>query len=89
MSLHEKQLRTYTFGCKANFRNKLKNNLECNDCGLEDTQEHLLHCSIAETDCDRDVKYDDIFGSVLDQCRIVKVISKICQKRTPVDLKSS
>ena len=94
LSLQEKQLlfklRTYTFGCKANFRNKFRSNIQCNDCGLEDTQEHLIHCSVAETDNDSsNVKYNDIFGSLQDQCKIVKVVSKICQKRTLIDLKSS
>ena len=92
LSLLEKQLlfkfRTYTYACKANFRSKFQANLKCIDCNQEDTQEHLLNCKILEKPF-TDVQYNDIFGTVQDQCRIVKVLSEIHKKRTQLDIKSS
>ena len=67
MSLQEKQLlfklRTYTYDCKANFKNKFQSDIKCINCSDEDTQEHLLRCSIADGINCSEVKHEDIFGN--------------------------
>ena len=92
LTLHEKQLlfkfRTFTYECKANFRNKFHMNLSCTDCGNEDTQEHLLNCSIHDND-KTDMKFSDIFGTLEQQTNIIKELTKINFKRTSISLKPS
>ena len=86
LSLAEKQLlfklRTFTYDCKSNFRNKFASNLNCSVCNSEDTQQHLLACSIASDIDTENVEHDDIFGTVDKQIRIVRVLKIIDQRRS-------
>ena len=90
LSWQEKQIlfkfRTYTFECKAYFKNRFHADLKCMDCGNLDTQEHLFNCKIQSNS---DVKHSDIFGNLEDQCKVAKVLTKINQMKTEIDLKSS
>ena len=63
-------------------------NLSCIDCGNEDTQEHLLNCSIHDND-KTDMKFSDIFGTLEQQTNIIKELTKINFKRTSISLKPS
>ena len=85
MSLQEKQLlfklRTYTYDCKANFKNKFQSDIKCINCSDEDTQEHLLRCSIADGINCSEVKHEDIFGNLKSQVKVVKVMMKIHDRR--------
>ena len=87
MSLKEKQLlfkfRTYTYECKANFRNKFLNNQLCNFCKLEDTQEHLLSCNIIEKNMN--LQYSDLFGTIPQQVNIIKHLNEVDRKRKLYD----
>ena len=92
LSLQEKQLlfrfRTFTYECKANFRNKFQSDLSCTDCHDTDTQEHLLDCSIQHNGR-TDIKHSDIFGTLEEQTKIIKVLRNIDLNRTAVSLKPS
>ena len=65
-------------------------NLECPFlCPTEDTPEHLLHCTTLLSKlepCDRhevsEVHYMVIFGSTLQQKKIVNMLSKLMEIRT-------
>ena len=85
LSLQEKQLlfkfRTYTYDCKANFRNQHQSDIKCKNCGSDDTQEHLLNCSISnDIDC-LGVQHSDIFGNTKKQITITKILMKIDRLR--------
>ena len=90
LSLQEKQIlfkfRTYTYECKANYKNKFHADLKCIDCGQLDTQEHIFDCSLLSIS---DVKHSDIFGTLEEQCKAAKLLAKINQLRSQIDLKSS
>ena len=92
LSLKEKQLlfkfRTYTYACKANFRSKYQANMLCIVCNQEDTQEHLLSCKVSESQT-TGVHFSDIFGTLKEQCKIIKLLAVIDSKRTQLNLKSS
>ena len=87
LSLHEKQLlfqlRTYSYNCKANFKNKYKENLLCNFCNMEDNQEHLINCSIVNKD--KSLEYRYIFGSIEEQVKIIKHLKEVDTKRKLFD----
>ena len=86
LSIEEKQLlfklRTNMFDCKANFKYKYQQNLECSICYRIDNQQHLLNCerTIVGIDLD-DVKYSDIFGSISQQIKVAKIMKKVITKR--------
>ena len=84
------QLRTRSFDCTANFKNKYKNQLACSICSMEDNQMHLLDCKQTTTDIDLNgVKYSDIFGTSEQQIKIAKVMMQIVRKRKLLIRKSS
>ena len=84
------QLRTRSFDCKANFKNKYKHQLACSICSMEDDQIHLLNCKQTTTDIDlKGVKYSDIFGTSEQQIKIAKVMMQIVRKRKLLIRKSS
>ena len=84
------QLRTRSFDCKANFKNKYKHQLACSICSMEDDQMHLLNCKHTTTDIDlKGVKYSDIFGTTAQQIKIAKVMMEIVRKRKLLIRKSS
>ena len=86
MSLKEKQLlfklRTYTYNCKANFKHQFQPDIKCHTCNADDTQEHLLTCSIASDINCLEVKHDDIFGDIKSQIKVIKVMMKIDNRRS-------
>ena len=93
LTLYEKQLlfkfRTYTYECKGNFRNKYKNNMICTQCNTEDTQQHLLSCSII-SDIDKDnVTHEHIFESLEKQIKVLKVLKIVDQRRSLLAKQSS
>ena len=87
LSLQEKQLlfqlRTYSYNCKANFKNKYKDNLLCNFCNMEDNQEHLINCSIVNKD--KSLEYRYILGSIEEQVKIIKHLKEVDTKRKLFD----
>ena len=91
-TLAEKQLlfkfRTFTYNCKSNFKNKFAADLACSSCHSEDTQQHLLSCSIVSDIDLKNVRHDDIFGSVEKQIQIVGVL-KIIDQRRSLNMKQS
>ena len=70
------------YDCKANFKYKYQQNLECSICYRIDNQQHLLNCerTIVGIDLD-DVKYSDIFGSISQQIKVAKIMKKVITKR--------
>ena len=84
LSIEEKQLlfkfRTRTYPCKTNFRHQYEPDLSCPICQQEDSPQHLLNCSIDGVDT-KGTKFEDIFGNVEQQSRIIKVLKKITVKR--------
>ena len=80
-------LRSRMTKVKKNFSNQFNNNLLCKlGCSDMDSQEHLLECiyiqdkmkdksTLAETE------YSDLFGTVKQQCDIVKIFSEILEIR--------
>ena len=76
------QLRTRTFNCKANYKNQYGDNITCILCGSEDNQKHLLFCSRITAGVNTEsVSYDDIFGVLDKQVRVVKVLKKVTRNR--------
>ena len=85
LTLDEKRLlfrfRTQTYDCKANYKWNYQDT-KCSFCDLEDSQEHLLHCSqFSDLKLER-IKYEHIFGPIQEQLKIVKVLTHIDQKRS-------
>ena len=81
-------LRSRQFPVKSNFRNKYRNsNFLCDLCTLElCNEEHLTRCVvlkkfIPELNNDPRPNYMDIFSSVTDQLKIVKIFGKIKRQR--------
>jgi hypothetical protein len=89
LTLKEKQmlfkLRVKMTPNKTNFQNKYKNNLSCTLCkdiNSEESLPHLLQCPFLSSDPQLvpDIKFircEDIFGSLENQVRAVKVWVKI------------
>ena len=55
---------------------------KCSFCDQEDFQEHLLNCSQFSDLKLEIIKYEDIFGPIQEQLKIVKVLTHIDQKRS-------
>ena len=94
LATEEKQLlfhlRTRSYDCKANFKNLYKNQLDCNICGEEDNQQHLLLCSVTTHGIDLSgVQYSDIFGPIKQQVKIAKIMMKVTNKRKTILQKKS
>ena len=97
LSTQEKQLlfqfRTYTYEAKANYRNKYISNLACLACEQLDNREHFLECKIID-DMKKDIlesniKYEDIFGTVEKQVKVVKILKTVDQRQFRIDKHSS
>ena len=75
LSTDEKQLlfslRSHTFSCKANYSFKYGSNLKCELWNEIENQQHLLNCKVKAED---NVKYSDLFGSLQQQVKVLKVI---------------
>ena len=83
------QLRTRVFQCKANFSNQFES-LVCDFCDEIDYQEHLIHCPPSTQGIDLNgVKYEHIFGSLVDQIKSAKVMKQIADKRKSLSKLSS
>ena len=84
MSTEEKQLlfkfRTQTYPCKTNFRKLYEPDLSCSICLKEDNPEHLLTCSNQGIDTSG-LNYNDIFGDIKKQVKIIKVLKQITTHR--------
>ena len=77
-------LRTNSYPVKANFRSQFSD-MTCRTCSDTSTYEniqHLLQCDSLTDKLDvTKVKINDIFGSLADQVRFIKVFKKISTKR--------
>ena len=80
-------LRSRMTKVKKNFSNQFFNNLHCKlGCSDTDSQEHLLECRYIQDklkDKSRlaEAEYSDLFGTVKQQCDIVKIFSEILEIR--------
>ena len=81
-------LRSRQFPVKKNFKNKFKNtNMLCDLCKLEECDEgHATRCAVLknfvpELNTTPSPDYNDVFGNVHDQLRIVKIFKKIRTQR--------
>ena len=87
LSTEDKQLlfkfRTRTYPCKTNFRQQYETDLSCKICRKEDSPQHLLNCLTDGVDING-AKYEDIFGNVEQQSRVIKVLKKITVKRNNI-----
>ena len=93
LSTAEKQLlflmKTRMNNLKWNYKSKYKNNLDCSLCrqNVQESEAHLLQCDELTTElriCDemKEVKYEDIYGSLQEQVRAVKLWKRIFKIRT-------
>ena len=91
LSTEEKQLlfkfRTRTYPCKTNFRNQYEPDLSCPICHMEDSPQHLFNCTTDGVDT-RGTKYEDIFGNIEQQLKVIKVLKKITANRNNILNKS-
>ena len=91
LSTEDKQLlfkfRTRTYPCKTNFRQQYQADLSCQICHQEDSPQHLFNCALDGVDING-TKYEDIFGNVEQQSRVIKVLKKITVKRDNIINKS-
>ena len=91
MSTEEKQLlfkfRTRTYPCKTNFRNLYEPDLSCSICLKEDSPEHLLNCTAQGIETSG-MDYNDIFGDIKKQVKIIKVLKQITTNRNLIMNKS-
>ena len=91
MSTEEKQLlfkfRTQTYPCKTNFRRLYEPDLSCSICPKEDYPKHLLYCTNLGIDTSG-LKYNDIFGDIKKQVKIIKALKQITINRNLVMNKS-
>ena len=72
---------------KSNFQTKYKNNLNCSLChqNVKESESHLLQCVeiVSEPDINlENIKYSDIYGSLGEQIKAVKLWKKIFKIRT-------
>ena len=71
---------------KANFKNKYKNDIFCEFCKIEiSDQQHQMQCTVIKRFIPElistKVKYTDLFGNVERQLDFVKLFTKITQQR--------
>ena len=80
-------LRSRMTNVKKNFSNQFRNNLLCKlGCSDMDNQEHLLECRIIQEKLEDKFKlaeseYSDLFGTVKQQCEIIRIFSEILEVR--------
>ena len=93
LTTDEKQLlfsfRTNTFQCKENYKFKYGSDLNCEICSQIDSQPHLLTCKVTDNLDLSGVKYSDIFGTVKEQIKIIKILKQIVSKRNLLLINSS
>ena len=91
LTLQEKQLLfrfcTFTYDCKANLHQRFQNDQNCTLCTVEDTQEHVVDCEMLTDNVTTDLKYNQIFGSIKKQVKIIKHLVKVdcCRKLSFTD----
>ena len=81
-----------TKGIKSNFssifRNDIGCKMKCNQTGAIDNQEHLLSCPILLSNLKSDqissVNYDNIFGSLEEQRKVVNVLIQLPEIRNKI-----
>ena len=80
-------LRSKMINVKRNFRNLFNNNLECQTCddktAIED-KTHLLNCENLKTDESVLINFDDVYGSVDDQLKAVRIFKTILRRRESI-----
>ena len=81
------RFRTYTYDCKENYRWN-NTDIRCSTCKLDETQEHLIHCTQFIDITKQSIKYEHIFGKLSDQIKIIKILMLIDQRRS-IESKSS
>ena len=77
-------LRSKMINVKRNFRNLFKNNLECQTCDDEtaiEDENHLLNCKNLKSDESVLINFDDVYGSVDDQLKAVRVFKTVLRRR--------
>ena len=80
-------LRSRMTNVKKNFSNQFRSNLTCMlGCNEIESQEHLLDCIFIQDKLEDKYKlveseYSDLFGTVKQQCEIVKIFSEIFEIR--------
>ena len=93
LTTDEKQLlfsfRTNTFQCKENYKFKYGSDLNCEICSQIDSQPHLLTCKVTDNLDLSGVKYSDIYGTVKEQIKIIKILKQIVSKRNLLLINSS
>ena len=76
---------------KKNFRNLYNDNLECQTCddktAIED-ENHLLNCENLKTDESVLINFNDVYGSVDDQLKAVKIFKVVLRRRESILAKS-
>ena len=70
---------------KSNFKGQYLDN-RCNFCNSEETQRHIMECSIilnscSETSNNKETKYEDIFKSPTEQIKVTKFYQKLLRVR--------
>ena len=75
------RFRTFTYDCKANFRQRFQNDQNCTLCTVEDTQEHVVDCKMLTDNVGTDFKHDQVFGSIQEQVKITKHLVKVDSSR--------
>ena len=80
-------LRSKMINVKRNFRNLFNNNLECQTCddktAIED-ETHLLNCKNLKTDESVLINFDDVYGSVDDQLKAVRIFKTVLRRRESI-----
>ena len=83
-------LRLRMIELRGNYRVKFQGDLMCRTCGLEEElQSHLLECRTILNRCpelykDRITKYEDIYGQIEKQERIVKLFESVMRTRDEI-----
>ena len=71
-------------GIRQNFSKMYFGDVQCRLCYLAiDSQDHTMQCSVLKqhVDWNKDIKYEDIYGSLEQQVEVVKVISSLLEVR--------
>ena len=67
----------------SNFRNQFNNDLTCRICkvtGCIEDEDHILTCSEINDEV-YDAKFEDVYGNVDNQHKVVQVFKKVLRKR--------
>ena len=69
---------------KSNFGNLHNNNHECQTCddkSVAENENHLLHCENLKTEESGLIDFEDVYGTVEEQLKAVKIFKTILRKR--------